>query len=504
MATVGGAIHLRCPGGLLSAGPRHGISLDRYRARNSWRGWSAPLARAIGGAFEGLRAPPLGLPGLALLCALCLPGGALGALNDGAVVATNLTAVPAASGQADSMERAWAEAIRSAHRLQASRKSTEAARETFSAAKSTRYPTLTAQGGRFWLDEAPSAIVSLPGMPGLPVALDDQFWAGRVTATLPLFTGGRMRSGVAATRAGWKAAQAEERRETLDLKLGVADAYVRVLRATRAVQVAASSVASLASHWQNVSNLYEKGLVARNDLLASQVVFADARQRESQGRNDLDLAGASYNRFLVRPLTNPVALEDLAPPPPAGDVSELTIRAFQERPELVALAEQAEALRKEARGVRAGLLPSLGVSGGYGHLENSFLERDHVWTIGVVGTWNIFDSGLTRHKARAVDDKADAAAALRAEAMDGVSLQVRQAWLELNETRRRLEVTRDAVAQAEENLKVAGDRYRTGTGTNTEVLDAETLRVRARGNHDNAVYDAVMAAFRLRRAVGDL
>ena len=247
-----------------------------------------------------------------------------------------------------------------------------------------------------------------------------------------------------------------------------------------------------------------RALWRKNDLLASQVVLADAQQHEIQACNGFDLASASYNRFLVRPLTNVVILEDLVPPPAAGDVNELTVRAFKERPELIVLAEQTEAFRKEARGVRASALPTIGVSGGYNHFENNILERDHAWTVGVVGSWNIFDSGLTRHKARAVDDKADAVSALRAEAMDGVALQVRQAWLEVGETRRRLEVTRDAVAQAEENLKVVRDRYRTGTGTNTEVLDAETLRVRSLGNHDNALYDAVMADFRLRRSTGDL
>ena len=34
--------------------------------------------------------------------------------------------------------------------------------------------------------------------------------------------------------------------------------------------------------------------------------------------------------------------------------------------------------------------------------------------------------------------------------------------------------------------------------------DAETLRVRSLGNHDNAIYDSVLAGLRLRRAVGDL
>ena len=170
-----------------------------------------------------------GLLGVALLCALYIPDRAQSSVIDRVAGETNLTSKATVSSHLDSLERAWAEAISSAHRLKASRKSTAAAHETYSAAKSTRFPTLTAEGGHFWLDEAPSAVVSLPGMAGLPVALDNQFWAGSVTATLPLFTFGRIRSGVDATKAGWKAAQAEERRETLDLKLSVADAYVKVL-----------------------------------------------------------------------------------------------------------------------------------------------------------------------------------------------------------------------------------------------------------------------------------
>ena len=191
-----------------------------------------------------------GLPGIVLFSAVCISCGAQRDVTGSALSETNLTSVQPALGQPDSLEKAWAQAIASAHRLKASRKSTDAAHETVSAAKSTYFPTVKAEGGHFWLDEAPSAIVNLPGLPGLPVGMEDQFWAGRVTATLPLFTSGRIRSGVDAAKAGWKAAKADERRETLDLKLSVADAYVKVLRATRAVQVATSSVASLASHSQ--------------------------------------------------------------------------------------------------------------------------------------------------------------------------------------------------------------------------------------------------------------
>jgi outer membrane protein TolC len=93
---------------------------------------------------------------------------------------------------------------------------------------------------------------------------------------------------------------------------------------------------------------------------------------------------------------------------------------------------------------------------------------------------------------------------MRAEAADAVALQVRQAWLNVQETLHRLEVTRCAIRQAEENLSITRDRYEAGNGTNTEVLDAETLRVRTLSNNDTATYDAIFAALTLQRAVGDL
>jgi outer membrane protein TolC len=85
-----------------------------------------------------------------------------------------------------------------------------------------------------------------------------------------------------------------------------------------------------------------------------------------------------------------------------------------------------------------------------------------------------------------------------------IALQVRQAWLGVEETRQRVEVTAESVAQAEENLRIARELYGAGLGTQTQLLEAETLRVQALTNRDNATLDAGLARLRLARAVGSL
>ena len=47
-------------------------------------------------------------------------------------------------------------------------------------------------------------------------------------------------------------------------------------------------------------------------------------------------------------------------------------------------------------------------------------------------------------------------------------------------------------------------QYLAGLVTTTRVLEAESLRIVSHTNHDNAIFDASLAAYRLARAVGEL
>ena len=85
-----------------------------------------------------------------------------------------------------------------------------------------------------------------------------------------------------------------------------------------------------------------------------------------------------------------------------------------------------------------------------------------------------------------------------------IQLEVRAAWLGLAEARARIGASREAVDQAEENLRISRELYGAGLATNTQVLDAVALRVGATANRDDAVLDTELARLALARAIGDL
>ena len=113
--------------------------------------------------------------------------------------------------------------------------------------------------------------------------------------------------------------------------------------------------------------------------------------------------------------------------------------------------------------------------------------------------WNPLDFGRAKNQAGVLDGKSQALIRLRRDAESMISLEVRQKWIDLQTARKRVLVARKTTAQADENLRVARDRYQHQAGTNTEVLDAETLRVQAYMNLYSSTYQAALAGLRLQR-----
>ena len=406
---------------------------------------------------------------------------------------------------AETLEQAWEAALAADRRVRAAGRLTQSAEQLRSSARGARLPRLSLESGYTVLDSAPAAVVTIAPFPPqeLPLAEDQSLSYGG-TLSVPLYTGGRIARSIAAAEAGVQAARLDEARTVLDLKLGVAEAYVAVLRARRSVGVAEQNVASLTAHATDAANRFHQGLVAKNDLLAAEVALADARSRSIQAQSAHDLAQASYNRLLGRALTEPVALDELVPHPVAGEWATLTERALRQRPELAGLTEQSTRLRHQAAGERAAQRPQLFLSGGYRYEENRYQLHPGVWSATVGLKWNLFDGGSARHQADATVARAAATQDERDELASLIGLQVRKALLEVHETGARLAVSREALAQSDENLNVATSRYRAGLATHTVVLDAEAQRTLTYSNHNNALYDAALAYLRLQHVVGDL
>ncbi len=440
------------------------------------------------------------------LCALCL--------------AVGLPALATAESLAD----AWRMALETDPALAAVQSERAAAQADHTAAARLRWPVLDVSGSYTQLQQAPILDIETPAgrLQSPKIWKDDAYAMGMADLSLPLWTSGRISGAIGAAAAGARGAAALEARSTADLKLAVAEAYVGVLRARRALQVAESSAASLQAHADDVQVMYDKEAVAQSDLLAARVALANATQQRLRAANALRLANASYNRRVGQPLERALELEALAAAAPAVQPAQsptqspltsgatgtaldrMVGRALEQRAELQAASARQQGLQQAVRAERALGLPQVVLHAGYNHLDNQILDRQDFASVGVGFQWRLFDSGQIRARTAALRSRARAAERQLADSRSLVALEVETALLDREEAEARGAVAASVVEQAEENVRIARELYGAGLGTNTQVLDAESLRLGALTNRDDAAFDLLIAGYRLQRALGEL
>lgn len=407
------------------------------------------------------------------------------------------------AASAETLEDAWNSAINNNHQIKSAKADTSASEQQLHSAQGQRLPDLNVSSGYTQFSETPAAKTQISGQTATFNMSQPGSVKAQAMASVPVFTSGRISHNINAAEASLQAVQSNETTSVLNIKMQVAEAYITVLRMDSALQVAISHVDTLEMHMKDVNNLFDQGMVARNDVLTVNVELANARQLVVQASNQLDIAKARYNQLLDRNLADEVKLAHQFPETPQGTLNELSGNALKQRPELVTLTRQIEALEQQAQSVKAALLPQVAVNGGYQYQENRYQAFEGMWTANVGMDWKIFD-GSSGHRSDALTRQAISLKEQRDDLSSMIGLQVRQAWLDIQETQKRITVAQQTIAQADENMKVTADRYQQGLSTNTDVLKAEDLRTTSHGNFNNANYDATLAALHLRRALGIL
>jgi outer membrane protein len=410
---------------------------------------------------------------------------------------------------AETLEDAWRLALGSDLKVVAAVAQTDAAAAELAAARAARLPNLTASSSTSRFRDPPAFDFSGAGLPVvLPLFGGNAFTMAEARVSVPVYSGGAVAATIASADAAHDSRERAAAAVISSVKLGVAEAYLGVLRAESALDVARSATASLRAHADDIEDMRRSGAVPTNDYLAAAVSLADAEQRELQADRALAIARATYNRATGRPLDAGVTVEVLpaaySAAPPGATLTELVASARASRAELASLDAAATAWTARAEAARAGRRPQLSLSGGYTYLENDVLNRRDYWSVTLGVRWSPFDGGRTRETATALGRQSDAAVAERNDEALAVELEVTTAWHLRDAARARLTVTASAVQQADENLRVVRDRYRNGEGTNTEVLDADALRTLTLGNLDSARYDAILSDLRLAHAAGRL
>jgi len=315
-----------------------------------------------------------------------------------------------------------------------------------------------------------------------------------LTQAIDIF--GRVRKAREIARLGERIQRLNVLRSQSEVIYEAKTAYYTVLRAQGAVNVAAAAVADAEEQLRLARAFVAAGTAAQYDVTRAEVTLADRRQTLLTARDNVSLAGAALNNVLGRDIITPLSLAPLGvTPDPTVDIPAQVSEALVSRPEILQ-ADLNIAIREKTTDLReTGNLPTLsfGANYNYNFTASGFNTNKGNWNAGVNMAWPVWDSGITRAEVDEARSDTRVAKLQKQQLVRGVTLQVGQAGLRVSETANRHEVAAQAVASAEEALRLARVRYQNGVATQLEVIDAETQLTQARFNRNNALYDYLTA-----------
>lgn len=325
-----------------------------------------------------------------------------------------------------------------------------------------------------------------------------------ISASIPIYTGGKLSGTIDQAKANYKYYLVGEQKAYNDMRETVTNSYYGMLQADNVQNLSRESVNRLEEHLKNVKAQYDVGVVAKVDVLRSEVELADAQQTLIQAENAYHIAEATLNKIVGLPMDTTLKLQDsMQYTPYDNDMKYCLDYAAEHRPELEQARQNVEAAKGALKVARSGYMPQVSASASQNWNDTNWPgDENGNWSVGVGVSMNIFDTGVTLSKIHGAEaDLAKAEESYR-DAVDSIMLEVRSTYLNLREAEKRIKTTEVAVAKAEEDYHIAQVRYMAGVGTNTDVLDAQVALTDAQNNYVQSLYDYNTSKTSLETAIG--
>jgi outer membrane protein len=352
----------------------------------------------------------------------------------------------------------------------------------------------------------PSTTVAVP-TPSLTRVFD--YWNFGVTGTQLLYDFGQTSERYHAASSSVDAQRLAERTTRVQILSTVRRAYFSARAMKELVLVAHDTLEDQNRHLVQVQGFVQVGTQPPIALAQQRASVDNAKVQLIVALNNYETAKAQLNQAAGIPSGTDYSVgdDDLAPLEDEDQPLEtLVSKAFSARPELGTLEKQREAQVETLRSARGGYGPTLSavVGASAAGTPLAFDVHDIVpnWSAELLLSWLLFQGGLTTGQVHQAEAGLQSVDAQRSFEELQVRLDVDSARLAVRAAKETITAAHGAAASAQEQLRLAEQRYSTGVGSIIELTDAQVSYTSAAAQVVQARYGLASARAQLLAALG--
>lgn len=332
----------------------------------------------------------------------------------------------------------------------------------------------------------------------ISVSLLKNGMVGGVTATQPIFAGGRIVNGNKLAKIGEEVARIQMELTEDEVVLTTHTYYWQIVNLKEKLATITAVEEMLTTLQKDVNVAVKAGLSTRNDVLRVELQLHDVASNRLKVENGIKVSKMLLAQFMGADMIH-FDLENRVD----NDCQEPTAffqdagTAVMNRPETQLLDRNIRAAKLKTKMSLGEQLPTIGVGGGY--LYNDLLNKSNNSSV-VFATVSVPISGWwggsharKRHKLmeqQAIND--------RTNNIELMTVETNQVWNELVEAHAQIILAESSIQSATENLRIVGDSYKSGVVPLTDLLDAQVLFQQSKNLYSDAysVYQIKILKYR--------
>ena len=356
----------------------------------------------------------------------------------------------------------------------------------------------------------PSTVALLPKS-GLTYNIHN-LMGGALTVTQPIYMGGKITAMNQITEYAQQLAQEMRESKAEDVIYNVDAAYWQVVSLCAKQKLAHSYVDLVQKLDDDVKAMVNEGVATRANQLAVDVKLNEANVDLTKVDNGVTLSRMLLAQLCGLPVNTMMTLADegrddldLSLAPSAYNLDEV----YDKRHDVRSLELVTKIYDQQVKVARSEMMPKLAAvaalhatnPNSYDGFENRFGAGFSVGATLKVPLWHW--GGLS-NKVKAAKVEADVKRLELDDAKEKIALQISQAAFSYQEAFKTYEATKSNLAQADENLRIAGIAFREGMGTVDEVLAAQTAWLKANSEKIDAEINVQLTHEYLDKVMGTL
>ena len=325
-----------------------------------------------------------------------------------------------------------------------------------------------------------------------------------LTATAPLYQGGRVSAQIDSAENRVNAGRAQLQAVEQSILLDTVTAYMDVLRFLSEIELSRSSERVVRRQLQAAMDRLEVGEVTRTDVAQAEARLAQAGAERVAAEGGMMSARAMYQQ-----VTGQVPSTLSWPPVPMGlpeSEEDALAAANDANPSITAASFIAQAAQADIGAASAALRPQISIVGDLRQrFDNSnLIDQTTDASIRASVRVPLYQGGAANARIRQSKQIAAQRLLELDESRRTVQEQVAQAWRALTSARAQIAAFESQVAAAAVALDGVEQETRVGLRTTLDVLDAEQEHFKAQINLVRAQREEIVAAYQLKAAIGAL